>query len=192
MKQLLFFFCSCFVLACSGQTPATNNSKEIVFRSVNVVPMDRETVLQNQTVVIRNGKIISIGNAATTKWNNDATVIDATGKYLMPGLAEMHAHVPPVDDIEPMKDVLKLFVANGVTTIRGMLGHPRHLELRSKIQSGEIMGPRFYTSGPSFNGNSVKTTSDADRMVREQKTAGYDFLKLHPGLLPETFGSTLR
>ena len=109
------------------------------------------------------------------------------GKYLLPGLAEMHAHVPPVDDLEPMKDVLKLFALNGVTTIRGMLGHPRHLELRSKIQSGEITGPRFITSGPSFSGNTVKTPEAAATMVRDQKKAGYDFLKLHPGIAKENF-----
>ena len=105
----------------------------------------------------------------------------------MPGLAEMHAHVPPVDDIEPMKKVLTLFLANGVTTIRGMLGHPRHLELRSKIQKGEIIGPRFYTSGPSFNGNTVKSPDAGAAMFRQQKEAGYDFLKLHPGLSSENF-----
>ena len=110
----------------------------------------------------------------------------------MPGLAEMHAHVPPVDDLEPMKDVLLLFAANGVTTIRGMLGHPRHLELRSKIQSGEILGPRLITSGPSLNGNSVKSTYQADSMVRKQKLAGYDFLKLHPGLTLENFNAIVK
>ena len=101
----------------------------------------------------------------------------------------MHAHVPPIDDIEPMKDVLMLFALNGVTTIRGMLGHPRHIELRSKIQSGEITGPRFITSGPSFNGNSVKSTEAAAAMVQDQKKAGYDFLKLHPGLTKENFAA---
>jgi imidazolonepropionase-like amidohydrolase len=101
----------------------------------------------------------------------------------------MHAHVPPVDDLEPMKEVLTLFALNGVTIIRGMLGHPRHLELRSKIQSGAILSPRFYTSGPSFNGNSVQTAEAAVAMVRQQKQAGYDFLKLHPGLTKETFNA---
>ena len=101
----------------------------------------------------------------------------------------MHAHVPPIDNIEPMKDVLKLFAFNGITTIRGMLGHPKHLELRTKIKSGEILGPRFFTSGPSFNGNSVKTVEDGIKLVKQQKEMGYDFLKLHPGLTKETFGA---
>ena len=68
-----------------------------------------------------------------------------------------------------------------------MLGHPKHLELRSKINSGEILGPHFYATGPSFNGQTVKTAERGAEMVREQKAAGYDFLKLHPGLTKETF-----
>jgi hypothetical protein len=68
-----------------------------------------------------------------------------------------------------------------------MLGHPRHLELREKLRSGEIFGPRFITSGPSFNGQSIKSAEAASQMVRQQKAAGYDFLKLHPGLTKENF-----
>jgi imidazolonepropionase-like amidohydrolase len=70
-----------------------------------------------------------------------------------------------------------------------MLGHPSHLTLRTKIKSGEVFGPRFYTTGPSFNGLSVKTAERGADMVREQKGAGYDYLKLHPGLTKETFSS---
>lgn len=189
MKNLLLILFVFTFLSCASQETVNNNTKEIVFRNVNVVPMNKNEVLPGQDVVVMNGKITAIGPTSKIKYAKDATVIDAKGKYLLPGLAEMHAHVPPVDDIEPMKDVLKLFALNGVTTIRGMLGHPRHLELRSKIQSGEIMGPRFITSGPSFSGNTVKTPEDAAKMVRDQKKAGYDFLKLHPGITKENFAA---
>ena len=178
--SLLLATISCIAQAQSGET---------VFRNVNVIPMTEETVIKNQDVLVKNGEIVAIGNTGTVKYKKDARLIEADGKYLIPGLAEMHAHVPPVDDLEPMKEVLKLFLYNGVTTIRGMLGHPRHLELRGKIQSGEIIGPHFYTSGPSFNGNSVKSQAAGAEMVREQKKAGYDFLKLHPGLTKENFGA---
>ena len=171
----------------SAQSLVSNSSREIVFRSVNVIPMDRERVLENQTVVSKNGRITALGNEGSVKFGKDALIIDAKGKYLMPGWAEIHAHVPPIDDIEPMKEVLMLYLANGITTIRGMLGHPKHLELRAKINSGEILGPHFYTTGPSFNGQTVKTPERGAEMVREQKTAGYDFLKLHPGLTNATF-----
>lgn len=162
-----------------------SRQQEIVIKSVNVIPMDEERVIANQTVLIKDGKIAAMGSKV--KPGKNAVVIDGKGKFLMPGLAEMHAHVPPIDDLEPMKEVLFLFAANGITTIRGMLGHTRHLELRGMIQRGEINGPRFYTTGPSFNGISVKTAEAGAEMVRKQKEAGYDFLKLHPGLNLETF-----
>lgn len=187
MKNLLFILLVFSFLSCTSQTTSGNPEKEIVFRDVNVVPMDKNEVVPGQDVVVSNGKIIATGATSKVKYSKNATVIDAKGKYLMPGLAEMHAHVPPVDDIGPMKDVVKLFALQGVTTIRGMLGHPLHLELRTKIQSGEIMGPRFITSGPSINGNTASTAEAAERMVREQKKAGYDFLKLHPGIKKENF-----
>lgn len=188
--KLLFQCLSLIILGSACAQEATDTrQQEVVFRSVNVIPMDSERVLENQTVIVRNGRITAVGDASKVKHGNNALVIDAKGKYLIPGLAEMHAHVPPIDDIEPMKEVALLFALKGVTTIRGMLGHPRHLELRSKLQSGEIVGPRFYTSGPSFSGGSIKTTEDAVKLVRDQKQAGYDFLKLHPGLTKETFAA---
>ncbi|QJW90922.1 amidohydrolase family protein [Spirosoma taeanense] len=192
MKFLTVLLCITLSVSGYAQELISNRQRDIVFRGVNVIPMDRERVLENQTVVIRNGKITALGNAGSQKITANALVIDATGKYLMPGWAEMHAHVPPIDDIEPMKDVLMLYLANGITTIRGMLGHPKHLELRSKVNSGEILGPHFYTTGPSFNGQTVKTAERGAEMVREQKAAGYDFLKLHPGLTKETFPAIAR
>jgi imidazolonepropionase-like amidohydrolase len=166
-----------------------NRQRTIIIENVNLVSMDGSgKVLENQKVVVSNGKITHIGEERI-KFANEPIFIDGRGKFLIPGLAEMHAHVPPVNDLEPMKEVLKLYALNGITTIRGMLGHPKHLELRSKIESGEIMGPRFYTSGPSVNGQSVSSPAAGAEMVRQQKMAGYDFLKLHPGLSREKFDS---
>ena len=165
---------------------------EIVFNNVGVIPMDRDTVLENQVVVAKNGLIAAIGDTGKVQYGHDALVIDARGKYLMPGLAEMHAHVPPVDDLGPMEEVLALFALNGVTTVRGMLGCPKHLELRDKIRSGEITAPRFYTAGPPLDGDNVKTPAEAVAAVRAQKQAGYDFIKiLMPGLTKECFDAVV-
>lgn len=189
MKKLLCLF---VLLAVNlhvvfAQQWVDSRDRELVITAVNIIPMDEERVLTNQNVIIKDGKIAAIGTKV--KYSKNALIIDGKGKYLMPGLAEMHAHVPPIDDLEPMKEVLYLFGANGITTIRGMLGHPKHLELRSMINRGEINGPTFYTTGPSLNGISVKTAEAGADMVRKQKEAGYDFLKLHPGLTKETFGA---
>ena len=185
MKNSLIVFLAALSTLAFGQQPVDSRAQEIVLLMVDVIPMDNERVLADQTVIIRDNKIVAMGSKL--KYNKSAHVVNANGKYLIPGLAEMHAHVPPNDDLESMKEVLRLFALNGITTIRGMLGHPKHLELREMINKGEVLGPRLFTTGPSFNGSSVKTAADAEKMVREQKAAGYDFLKLHPGLTMETF-----
>ncbi|MGV3601528.1 MAG: amidohydrolase family protein [Dyadobacter fermentans] len=185
IRRLIFIFGCMSVQAGFAQGPVSNVDRDIVFQSVNVIPMDRETVLKEQTVVVRNGKIISIGTNAKPAAN--ALVVDAKGKYLVPGWSEMHAHVPAIDDFAPMKDVLTLYLANGITTIRGMLGNAKHLELREQVRSGKVLGPNFYTTGPAFSGQSVKTAARGIEMVKEEKAAGYDYLKLLPGLTKETF-----
>lgn len=187
MRKIILFLLAGISLSASSQQLIDSRQREIVFTSVNIVPMDSDKILENSMVIVKDGKVMAIGKKL--KYDKTALVIDAKGKYLMPGLAEMHAHVPPNENLESHKEVLFLFAANGITTIRGMLGHPKHLELRSMINSGEVFGPRFYTTGPSFNGLSVKTAERGAEMVREQKAAGYDYLKLHPGLTKETFAA---
>jgi len=162
------------------------SAAQTVFINVNVVPMTSETVIAAQTVVVENGKIVTIGDVDDIPIAEDAFVIDGTDRFLMPGLSEMHAHIPRVSSPD-LERVLGLNVANGVTIVRGMLGRPAHLDLRQQIRSGKVLGPRLFTSGPSFNGNSVNGPEDASEMVKAQHGAGYDFLKIHPGLTRAEF-----
>jgi len=164
----------------------------VVFTNVSVVSMDRQRVLEDQTVIVRGDRIAELGPAAAIRAPGGAMRVNGRGKFLMPGLAEMHAHVPTPQADQQLgagyaERVLFLYVANGVTTIRGMLGHPAHLVLRERLRRNELLGPTLYTSGPSFNGGSAPDPETARRMVLEQKAAGYDFLKIHPGLSRETF-----
>ena len=179
--------------------PLTAQDSLVAFTGVTVIPIDRERTIENQTVVVRGGRIAALGPTASTQVPAGATRVDGRGKYLIPGLAEMHAHIP-TPQVEAQfgaasryaESVLMLYVANGVTTIRGMLGHPSHLALRDRVRAGELVGPTIYTSGPSFNGNSAPDPTTARRMVLEQRAAGYDFLKIHPGLSRETFDTLAR
>jgi len=162
-----------------------------VLEDVNVVPMDDERVLESQTVIVRNGRIEAIVDASDAEVPADAVLIAGEGRYLVPGLAEMHAHVPPASDARYLEEVLFLYVANGVTTARGMLGEPAHLELRERIARHDVLGPRLYTSGPSLSAQSVASPEQAARIVREQAEAGYDFVKLHPGLTRAEFDAAV-
>jgi hypothetical protein len=162
------------------------NEPATAFVNVTAVPLDRERALPDHTVVVRGGRIVAFGPSRTVPVPADATRIDGKGKFLLPGMAEMHAHIPggppgPASDAY-MRRVLALFAANGITTIRGMLGDPRHLTLRAEVAKGNIPGPTIYTSGPSFNNNTATSPEVAVRMVRDQKAAGYDLLKIHPGV----------
>lgn len=162
------------------------NASSTAFVNVNIVPMTTETVVAGQTVVVVDGKIAAIGNVDNVPLPEEAIVVDGTDRFLIPGLAEMHAHVPDPGNAE-LDRVFSLFVANGVTTVRGMLGRPSHLELRQQLLDGNRFGPRLITSGPSMNGDSVSGPADAARKVRAQHAAGYDFIKIHPGLSPEEY-----
>lgn len=178
---LAFSFCYC-----QSKAPA---SSIYAFTNVHVLPMNQEGVLENQTVIIKKGKIYKIGPAKKVKVPRKAIKIDGEGKYLMPGLAEMHAHIPvPQDgDDELVQETLFLYLSNGVTTIRGMLGDPYHLSLKKKIAAGNILSPRVYTSSPSMNGNTVSSKLEAIEKVTQYQQDGYDFLKIHPGIKKDVF-----
>jgi hypothetical protein len=169
----------------SGQT--------VVFENVNVIPMDRERVLEQQTVVVRDGRIAHVGAAAGSTAPAGATRIDGSGKYLIPGLAEMHGHLTANYLPDAAKaDVLYLYLANGVTTVRAMLGNPEAIKTRDAIAAGALLGPKLYVAGPALNGKVAPTPADGARVVREQKQAGYDLLKILGGMPPEVYDSIMR
>ena len=186
----------------SGEAKETTEALPVVapaspaaFVGVTVIPMDRNRVVPDQTVIVRDGRIVAAGPAASTSVPAGVTRIDGRGKFLMPGLAEMHAHVlgPQAASSETLnRDIMFLYVANGITTIRAMLGAPNQLVLRDQLKSGEVLGPTMFVAAPSLNGQSAPDPASADRLVRAHKQAGYDLLKIHPGLTRETYDAMVR
>lgn len=149
----------------------------VAFINVNLISMSREQLLTGQTLVVKDGKIIETGPSNRVKVPLNALKIDCRGKYLMPGLADMHVHLN--FDQKDNEAFLKLFLANGVTTVLNLMGFPMHLKQREQVAKGEILGPTIYTSGSFVNEPAQKTIEDVERAVIEQKKAGYDFLKIH-------------
>lgn len=180
MKVLISLFIAIFTASVAfGQTTA--------FVGVNVIPMDRERVLANQTVVVRNGVIAEIGDAKKIAVPKDALRVDGKGKYLIPGLVDMHTHLLSDGDEYPdsiAEDELKVMLANGVTTIRFMIGTPEQLILRTRSAKGEIVAPTIFSASPHITGREqgnnivVKTADEAREAVRKSKAAGYDFIKV--------------
>src|SRR5436853_6822015 len=166
----------------SGGASEGAKDQAVAFVGVNVVPMDSERVIEDQTVIIRGDRIAELGPSAKVKVPAGALRIEAKGKYLMPGLAEMHGHLPHPNQGEAVaRSFLLLFVANGVTTVRGMFGFPNHPALRDRIARGEVFGPKLYVAGPAMTGQSVHSPEEGAQKVREYKQAGFDLLKIHEG-----------
>ena len=176
------------IFAAAAFWGGTANAQVLVFENVNVIPMDRERLLEKQTVIIRDGRIAQIGPSSVIQVPAGALRVEASGKYLMPGIAEMHGHLPGSGSTREFTEhILFLYVANGITTVRGMLGNPAHLALRADVAAKRILGPRLYVAGPPFSGSNATSAAVAETMVREQKAAGYDLLKLTEGIRPEVY-----
>ena len=189
-----FLLCTVTILILAGLPgPAAQTGQTVAFTNVSVLPMDSNRVLQNQTVIVTNGRIAAIGPAGSANVPAGATRVEGRGKFLMPGLAEMHGHVPPpTAPKELTENVLFLYAASGVTTVRGMQGAPGQLELRERAKSGELIAPTLYLAGPPFSGNAVKTPEDASARVRQQKSEGWDLLKVLTGLSIESYDAMAR
>ena len=174
---------------------AASLAQTTVFVNVNVIPMDRERVLMNQTVVVRDGKIVDIGDGKKIKVPKSAVQIDGSGKYLIPGLVDMHTHLMSDEDFpdELAPDELRVMVTNGVTTIRLMIGTPEQLVLRARSARGEIVAPTIYSASPHLTGREqgndflVNTPDEARDAVRKSKAAGYDFIKITTFIKPEVY-----
>jgi hypothetical protein len=193
-KSIFILLFMAFILAaCAGNTNEVDVQKTAITH-VNLVPMTGEIILENQTVLIEGPKIAAVGPADEIEIPKDTTVIDGTGAFLMPGLADMHMHTTPAWEEEWPISPFVLYLANGVTTVRNLdplpdsIGqdHPSPdyvLGWRDQIQSGERPGPTMYTTGLSLQGPndwrpSVIQSGDAQKVVQENADKGYDLLKI--------------
>lgn len=169
--------------------PVSVRAETAAFIGVNVLPMDSDQVLSDQTVIVRDGLIIAMGEKKAVRAPKDAVRIDGAGRYLMPGLSDMHAHIAGygADDGGLAESQLFLYLATGITTIRDASGTPTHLNLRERVEAGEILGPRLYVASPIIEGEDAvwesteKITSRdvAAGKIAEFAAQGYDFIKIY-------------
>jgi imidazolonepropionase-like amidohydrolase len=182
----------CLLAAALPAATLVAQERATAFIDVTVLPMDGDRQLSGQTVVVQGGRITALGPSADVRVPAGATRIDGRGKFLMPGLAEMHAHVPPGNPTQQqLADIMFLYVANGITTIRGMLGAPYQIQLKEQLASGAMLGPRFFAAAPSLNGNTAPNPAAAVALVRQSKLTGYDLVKIHPGVSRETWDAAV-
>ena len=189
----IFGFCLVASAAIGCTTSRTVIEADYVFENVNVVAMSEEDVLANKAVAVRNGEIIAILDQASADNIEASTRIDAAGKYLMPGLTDMHIHMR----MDPQA-AFNLFLANGVTTVFNMGLADRngdieidHLMLRDDVASGRMDGPRYLVSGPQLHTEELPTLAEVEPMLDDHVEKGYDAIKVHGPLDNDVYDSLI-
>lgn len=207
IKIIFFVIISLFLLACSNTDLEASKTDEIVsapelsenssphnseisetssitvFHNVNLISMIDDKILENYSVVIVDGIINQVAKAEEISLPENAKIIDGEGKYLMPGLVDMHVHI----GIYRYEEVL--YLANGVTGIQNMWGRVEDLNTRAFNERNSV-GLRIYTTGPLMDGadpiwkNStvLENREDARKAVLRVKEQGYDSVKVYEKL----------
>jgi len=178
----LSLYIALFCISCSKTRPSI-----IAITHVTVVDSKGAPPRPNSTVLIEGSKISAVGADPSIAIPSGAHIIDATGKFLIPGLADMHVHLTGSGEPTGSREfILPLLVANGITTVRDMGGKVELLkQLRSEIDSGQHLGPQTFFTGPYLDGDPpgyqpaivVKTPADARSAVDLLSSKGVDFIK---------------
>lgn len=165
----------------------------LVLKHVTVIDVKSGALLADSAIVIEGERITAVGPSASVHTPKDARVIDGTGKFLIPGLWDMHVHTIFGDWLpKDEKITLPLFVANGITGVRDMGGDLAELKVwRAQIAKGELLGPRMVIAGPMLDGPvprfpssaPIKNAADAKRVVDQLQASGVDFIKIQ-SLIP--------
>jgi imidazolonepropionase-like amidohydrolase len=174
-----------FLLAALSATAQTKTaSRPVVFTHVNVIAMTGAAIIPDTTVVIAGDRITALGKSGTVHIPSDATVVDGTGKFLIPGLWDMHVHLV----ISGKEASFPMYLANGVTGVRDMGGDLDLIKVwREQSKLGTASIPMIVTAGPILDGKTpgfplrvtVEDAASARVAVDDLKKRGVDFIKVH-------------
>lgn len=192
LRSLLLLPFTFLLLSCSHPHPAT-----IAITHATIIDATGAPPKPNSTILIDHEKISAIGPDSSLEIPSGARIIDAAGKFLIPGLADMHIHLMGAGEPTGSREfILPLLIANGVTTVRDMGGDVAQLKkLKKEIDSGDQLGPQIFFTGPYLDGNPpyfqpsiiVVTPAEADAAVRKLKSEGVDFIKVQSRLKPPAY-----
>lgn len=194
--------CKCAMVALAVATASISASagaepqQTVVISHVTVIDGRSATPRRDQTVVIKGNRIVAVGPTTTLASPSGFRTIDGRGKFLIPGLWDMHVHTAIIGG----RALLGLYVANGVTGVRDMAGDLDTLRRwRNEIAKGALDGPRIVASGPYLEGGDVpiphlltRTPAEGRAGVDSLKRLGVDFIKVHGQLTPDTYFSIAR
>lgn len=197
MRVTRYFLTVSFVLLTSLCVQA-QTSKSVI-QNVTVISMDptRPMAEEGMDVFIDGGAIVKIAKS-TKSHPSDADLINGTGKYLIPGLADMHAHLPRATSTFSSKDFYLLNLLHGVTTLRQMRGAAQDLVLRDSVRKGLLLGCNTYISTPpmfwmdsAYSSKWFNAAMCRDSLVKF-KQEGYDLVKYLGGLTDDQFDTLVK
>lgn len=203
MKKFLPLILISIFLFTSCDQPETE-SYDVLISNVNIVDVASGEVTSGKFILISGDTIRRIENDADIENFSAAETLDAGGKYVMPGLWDMHVHFRGGDTlVEENKDLLPLFLAYGITTVRDAGGDitPEVLQWREQIKNGELAGPNIYTPGPKLDGTSpawpgsikVTTESEIEQALDSLEAMNVDYVKMYDGnLTKEAFYNIIK
>ena len=215
MSRTIYHFAMAVSAVCAGSAHAASQAppKTIAFLHASVVPMDRERIVSDQTVVVVDGRISAIGAASKVKVPDVAVRIEARGRYLLPALSDMHVHVEgeswnallseeakAASKVVPFEDFLFPYVANGVTTVQVLSGTHELLPVRGQIAEGEMLAPRLILArmidGPDKAwppplSTWVSNAEEARNATLQAKADGYDKMKVYSFLSKESYDAVM-
>ncbi len=212
--NMLGFILTIVILAAlSPSRSEAQHRGEFVFTHVNVLPMSSDTVFSDVSVMIRNGRIQEICPSSTFTIPKGVTAIDATGKFMIPALSDMHVHLEGdawnimypqesrfTEEEMDFEDILFLYTANGITTVEVMSAFPEHIQLREKVKRNEILGPRLILSRmidaagvawPPPICTWIKNADEARQAVIDMHRQGYDRVKVYSFLDKECYDAII-
>ena len=155
------------------------SSVSYIVKNVSIVDLQNNTTLKNQDVIIEGDQISNIVSTDENKSYQAVTVIDGSGKFMMPGLIDSHVHLR-----EP--DIgLKVYPGFGITTVRVMEGSDKILKLKKQVSQNELFAPTLFTTTPYIE-DLINPETDIDSLITTLKRTGYDFVKIHDDI-PEAY-----
>jgi len=192
-KMLAVPLLAALTAAAGFAQPGSDANSTLAFIHVNVIDATGAPMQSDMTVIVKNQHIVAVAKNGHVRVSIHARVVNARGKYLIPGLWDMHVHTVFGDWLPRNEKItLPLFVANGVTGVRDMGGDLAVLkEWRSEIAAGTLLGPRMIIAGPMLDGPvprfpssaPVANATDGRRVVDDLKAQGVDFIKIQ-SLIP--------
>jgi imidazolonepropionase-like amidohydrolase len=179
----------------SSESRGSSTKGSLAISGVSVISMASDRVLENATILVTDGRITHVGDASSITIPESARRIDGKGKFLIPGLADMHVHLYSDDEAPDTAAPAELgvMIANGVTAIRLMIGTPEHLAMREEVKASRVLGPALWVASPQFTGRKdvncrvILSPEDATAAVKEAAAAGYDFIKLTLDIPPPVY-----